>query len=65
MSKEHKEAREYEYIKGRKDAIAECIKEIEALRNSNEGCYGGISNCEYGCIDVIIDKLKAMQETTK
>ena len=47
------------YKAGYNNAISDCIKEIEALRNSNEGCYGGISNCEYGCIDVILDKFKA------
>jgi hypothetical protein len=41
------------------------LRLIESLRNSNKGCYGGISSCEYGCIDVIFEELKSTikQET--
>jgi len=59
MTKEHKEAREWEYIRGRKDAISEFKEKLK-----EEIIY--LLKCEEGIVEKF-DKLleKTAQEITK
>ena len=45
------------YEAGKSEAIKQVKKLLKKLKKSNEGYYGGIACCEYGCIEVVEEKL--------
>ena len=46
--------------KGHASMLQDVLEKIEGLREDTSGAYGGIESCEYGCLDTILNNLKAM-----